>query len=257
MIFINFGGKMKLLSSIICLILFHTSVMAKMDPRACSGKNNTVNTVDGPQNISLLRYEDALALFNSLKNPNLKFPYLAAKNNCDNRAHWVSEKLFNDYNISSVKTFLKVVRKEIGQNVNGTPIYDDNETKITPYSEVQRLGNIDYGWGYHTAAAFCVLKNGKKELYVFDHAVFNTPVPYKEWEQKLTRNMRRETWDSYATNMYNLKELGESAPQRQTHFQLFDRRYVNSVLQSDWPIHIKSKSQQIPNTRNHTQDTTN
>ncbi len=211
-----------------------------LDPNACKNPTKdgyTVQNVNSKDPISLISHSDAVKLFNELKNPKYKIPYLNANNNCDARGHQISQILKSKYNISTIKIFVEAVN-EVHYGA-GAPSFmrddfvDDGSRVVLDAKDI--LGNY-HTWSYHTAPAVCVRKNGKDELYVFDLSLFSEPVPYNTWKNKMTDGLSPSAYEVSSTNMYSMMRQGPDQPAK-TQFENWETSMMKDALSKDWSGH--------------------
>lgn len=228
---------------ILFLYFFSIATYASIDPNACKTNPPQIQNRDGAQTISHITYESALVLFNEIKKPKHRLPYLEAENNCENRAHLISELFYKQHQLSTVKIFLQTKDSNNGSTDYGATGASflsggDNNIIMTPRSEVTQK---TYSWDYHTAPALCVQKDGRAELYIFDPSLFNSPVPFSRWQSQVTEGLTSSQYESYSTSMYNISRLDQTIDSpRHTEFTSGNSRLVRESLRANWRQHTQA-----------------
>lgn len=217
-----------------------------IDSNACKktvGGKHAINNIDGQQKLSTIRYEDAVKIFAELKNPHYRIPYLSAENHCDLRAHKISKLLYEKYKLSSVKVFLEAVNEEFYGA--GAPSFTRSQFSDLDDRNVligTDLNGQTHTWRYHTATALCVQKNNKDELYVMDLSLFNKPVPYSEWKNKIAGHLDSDSVKSFSGSMFSLyPRRGMGAPKA---FSSDETKRMEASLAEDWSMHLRSIARQ-------------
>lgn len=249
------------------LLVLNFKAYANLDMKACrtassvtkdsaTGKKTNPTAViknrDGAQEISVLNYDDGLKLFNHLKNPKYKIPYLEAEANCEARAHAISELLFKDYKISTVKVFLQsqdgathgnTSEDSANYGATGASYLQGDDLNNISFTPTSPITGRRYSWDYHTAPALCINKNGTSELYILDPSLFNQPVTYSEWQKKVTSGLAKTDFSAYSTSMYNISRLEEQIKSpKYKNFEKGQSNQIRKQLRADWKSHTIIKA---------------
>jgi hypothetical protein len=220
-----------------------------MDPNACKNPTSNgyaVQNINSTSAVSLIRHEDAMRLFNDLKRPDHRIPYLNAANNCDARGHRISQIINQRHGLSTIKVFIEAQNEEFQgagapSFTNNTYVDGDGRVRLS----TQDISGQSHSWRYHTAPALCVRKDGKDELYIFDLSLFNEPVPYSVWKNRLAGHLNYIQYNSFSTNMYSLSRASEYSPVR-TQFESWETQAMNDALRADWSLHQRTLSRPSP-----------
>lgn len=214
-----------------------------IDSNACRTNPPQIQNRDGSQAISHISYGSALVLFAEIQKSKHRLSYLEAENNCENRAHLISELFYKQNQLSTVKVFIQTkdansANSDFGATGAAFMNGDDNNIRLTPTSEVSGRA---YSWDYHTATAICVQKDGRAELYIFDPSLFSAPVPLIRWQNHVTEGLSSIQYESYSTSMYNISRLDQTiASPRHTSFTSANSRLVRQSLRTDWRAHTQA-----------------
>lgn len=236
------GGSMRFWAfKPVCLLFMLTlsSQAWALDPNVC--KNPTKNgylvqNVNSKDPISLVSHSDAVKIFNELKNPKYRIPYLNAADNCDARGHRIAQ-ILQQRRLSTIKVFVETVNEEFygagAPSFTYDSFVDDGSRVVLSAKDI--LGH-EHTWRYHTAPALCVRKDGKDELYMFDLSLFHEPVPYEVWKNKMTQGLSSEDYKVISTNMYSMTMQSEFS-QAKTRFEKWETSMMEDELRQDWSGH--------------------
>lgn len=139
--------------------------------------HSALNKKDIP--LSVVSLNEAKALFNAAYE-DYQNDFSNPLDFCFARAHRVNQFLEEEKGIISGKAFLE------GEFFLPTNILDLKEI----------------GWFYHTASIVMVEHNGKTVPYVFDHVLYDRPVPYQEWKKRITGSPKSKLSGEYFTDRF-------------------------------------------------------
>lgn len=240
---------------ILILVIIFSNTVHALPLNGCGTptKNGyVVQTTNGSEPVSLVTMDQAKQIFEELKKPEYKIPYLNARTHCDLRAHKISQTLFEKWRLKTVKVYTEALN-DTYQGA-GAPAYTRGEfVENESWASLsgQDIAGEFYNWNYHTSSAICVRHNGEDRLYVLDLSLYHEPVSLRRWVGGLTSGLSTNQYHIYAKEMYSTN-VGRYS-QKITSFSREDQREVEKTLKADWGLHrqkVSTISTPLTNSKN-------